>query len=524
LELRSQSIRQTREKSRAFSQITLDDDYIVKDNKPDVIKIIHAGGTIVFEETRLSGQALWVNGKLQFDVLYRSDNEHSKLETLSGTIPFQEKLVMEGAAEMDPVRISGEMEDLSIGLINSRKLSVRAVANLKAVVEEQLEEQIAGGIEGSGNFQQKVCEREMLGVIATEKDVVRFHGEVKLPNAKPNIDRLLWQEVQLRGAESSIAGGRIHIQGELYFAAVYLCEGSTQIQWMEGSIPCTKEIALPDEKGEQAQLLWLVMHPESITVEPENDGDGERRVFDVDASFAVDYKVWTEQKLPVLLDAYALDRKWTLRRTTCSSMCFRMKNEAKLRVGDSVKLEGNQEKILQVCASTGAITVDRAVAEENGIRFEGVVTVKILYLTPEDNFPIAYTECLLPFEQLVEVAGMEKDIWYDYVTMLDQLQVNLLDSSEFEVKAALRITVLAFSEDCFEKIEGLEEEPLDLAELEKQPGLVGYVVQEGEELWDIAKRYHTTMDEIAATSQLKAPGVRAGMKLIIVKNIADAQN
>jgi hypothetical protein len=119
----------------------------------------------------------------------------------------------------------------------------------------------------------------------------------------------------------------------------------------------------------------------------------------------------------------------------------------------------------------------------------------------------------------VEVNGIQKDTWYDFTTTIDQLQINLLDSSEFEVKAALRITVLAFSKSCFEKIESIEEEPLPMDEIAALPGLTGYVVQEGEGLWDIAKRYHTTMDEIAATNSLKPAGVKPGTKLLIVKQI-----
>ena len=49
---------------------------------------------------------------------------------------------------------------------------------------------------------------------------------------------------------------------------------------------------------------------------------------------------------------------------------------------------------------------------------------------------------------------------------------------------------------------------------------VGYIVQEKEELWDIAKRYHTTMDEIAETNNRKIASIRPGTKLIIVKKIS----
>jgi hypothetical protein len=475
---------------------------------------------MAFEETRLSGQALWVTGKLQFTVLYRSDDEHSKLETLEGAIPFQEKLVMEGAEDMDPVNISGELEDLSVGLINSRKLSIRAVVHIKGIVEERTEELIADHLEDDGPLELKISEKEFTSVAAAEKDVVRFHSEVALSNAKPNIERLLWREVQLRNVESSITAGKIRMQGELYFSVVYQGEGGTQPQWMETLLPFSREIECADVKEDKANVLWLNIRPESVEVEPRNDIDGESRIFGVDLAFSVEYKIWEEQKLPVLMDAYALNKTLKVQRTPCQARCFLMKNEAKLRVGDTVTLDSNQEKILQICSCTGKISIDRITPEEEGIRFEGVVTAELLYLTFEDNFPIAYTQCTLPFEQLVEINGIQKDTWYDYMTSLDLLQVNLLDSSEFEIKASIRITVLAFEENCFDKIDHVDEEPFSMEALDLQPGLVGYVVQEGEELWDIAKQYHTTMEELSATNNLGTANVRPGTKLVIVKQVA----
>ena len=44
MELKKQVIKQSDEKIKVFSQITFDDDYIVKDHMPDVMKIICASG------------------------------------------------------------------------------------------------------------------------------------------------------------------------------------------------------------------------------------------------------------------------------------------------------------------------------------------------------------------------------------------------------------------------------------------------------------------------------------------------
>ena len=56
--------------------------------------------------------------------------------------------------------------------------------------------------------------------------------------------------------------------------------------------------------------------------------------------------------------------------------------------------------------------------------------------------------------------------------------------------------------------------------LENQPGFVGYVVQENEDLWEIAKNYHTTVSHIMETNHLLEEEISVGSKLIIVKDIA----
>ena len=55
----------------------------------------------------------------------------------------------------------------------------------------------------------------------------------------------------------------------------------------------------------------------------------------------------------------------------------------------------------------------------------------------------------------------------------------------------------------------IEEEPLDMDALTKQPGMIGYVRKEGEELWDIAKKYHAVPEDI----------LELGDKVLVIKQI-----
>ena len=69
-------------------------------------------------------------------------------------------------------------------------------------------------------------------------------------------------------------------------------------------------------------------------------------------------------------------------------------------------------------------------------------------------------------------------------------------------------------------ITGVKEEPLDLKALQALPGIAGYIVQEGDSLWDIAKKFHTTIDTIIATNGLTDKSVKPGDRLILVKELS----
>ena len=53
--------------------------------------------------------------------------------------------------------------------------------------------------------------------------------------------------------------------------------------------------------------------------------------------------------------------------------------------------------------------------------------------------------------------------------------------------------------------------------LSEQPGIVGHIVQNGEDLWSLAKKYMTTVEGIKEINGLNDEKVSSGDKLLIFK-------
>lgn len=51
------------------------------------------------------------------------------------------------------------------------------------------------------------------------------------------------------------------------------------------------------------------------------------------------------------------------------------------------------------------------------------------------------------------------------------------------------------------------------------PGIIGYIVKNGDTLWNIAKQFYTTVEDIKEMNDINEE-VKQGQKLLIVKHVA----
>ncbi len=507
MELNKHICTQLEENDKAFAQITLDDDYIVRDNKPDALRIIYTKGDVMLEDTKVGNQVVWITGKLRFSTLYQSDDENQRLESVSGEIPFQEKLVMDEVEDGDDVSVNVQIEDLSAGIINSRKLAIRAVLNILATSREEEEIEIACAMPEGFGWEQRVSTYPMMCLVVNKRDIVRMQKEMLLPNSKSNIREIVFYQVDFRNEEVALQEDKIQIQMDAQLWVLYRSETTGEYECYETTVPVSGEIDTDELRGDE--VFWVNIAPLEIEVEPRGDYDGESRMIGMDLALSVEVQIYREEECAILQDAYSLDSELILERENVPFHQLLVKNISKIRLLEQHQLEPNQERILQICGSSGNITIDRVEKRENGVQVEGILNVHILYNTTEDTMPFAHANSQIPFEQFIEIEGFSDNatVWLD--CGIEQLQVNLLDNTEYEVKAVLQIGVLAFTRDYISNIVDVEEDPLDIEALQRQPGMIGCVRNVGEDLWDIAKKYHATAENI----------IEMGDKVLIVKQV-----
>lgn len=515
MELIKKHVHMNRRRGAVTAQIMLDDDFNVPDIMDDVEELIMESGEIRIESTKNLGEKAVVKGKLAFRVLYRTPG--GQVMTLAGNLPLDETVNMPELDREDHVTVSWDLDDLHVGIINSRKLDVKALVTLRLHGETIETMTAAEDIRFDGQVETLKRDVEMAELAVNRKDTFRVKEVLTLPGNKPDMDKLLWQDIKLRDVTTKPLDGRIHLEGELMVFVIY---GGTDmqmpVQCLEQSIPFSGEVELLEADEDMIPFIPVRLVHKSLDISP--DSDGEMREITVDAVLELDIHLYKEQKIRLLTDLYALDREIL---PDMGEVCLEQiaaRNMMRHKIQEKVHMTGNH-KILQICHSDGSVKIEDIHVDEHGLLAEGLLEVQILYLTAEDHSPLAVYKELIPFRFEIEVPEIRPDSMYQIEPGVEQISAVMMGNDLAEIKAGVTMDILVINPVCEQAILEIREEPLDTEKLKKMPGIVGYVVQPGDSLWKIARNFHTSVEEIMENNGLSDSTVHPGDKLILVKKI-----
>lgn len=307
-------------------------------------------------------------------------------------------------------------------------------------------------------------------------------------------------------------------RGELFVFVLYEGEDEANpLQWLENAIPFTGEIECSGCTAEMIPNIEVAVAQTDLEVKP--DSDGEERIVQTDVVLDMDILLYCQREYRQLLDVYTPKKECVLQRTPETLEQLLVRNFAKCRVSERLKTREPEGKILQICHSDGSVKLDEAQIVEDGILVQGVVQVRILYIISNDEMPFYSMESSIPFSHTIEAPGISEECAFYLRSGLEQLSTTMADSNEIEAKAVVNLNAMVLRREQTEIIRAVEERELDMEKFQSMPGIVCYIVQPGDTLWDIAKEFYTTAEEIRGMNQLGEGEPKSGDRLLVVKKV-----
>ena len=190
MELIKRPIHYTQEGKSIFDQFYLDEDYNVPEQKDDVRRIIQGSAECRTEDIRPVENYVKVTGKIYFRILYMTSSGDPKPAVLEGSVPFEEMVYAESDGN-ETFFIRSMRTEFTGAVVNSRKLSLRIMAELESGRERLRDEELTADVESDIPVYRKMEKMNLLKLAVSRKDTYRIKEEIILPGTKDSTSQAL---------------------------------------------------------------------------------------------------------------------------------------------------------------------------------------------------------------------------------------------------------------------------------------------------------------------------------------------
>lgn len=517
MELVKKNIHMEHQINWASTQISLEEDQNISDQKPDAFKIICKKAEVKIEEIKPVEEAVWVKGLLEYRILYLTDEKEKRLCSMEGKISFEEKVYTEKNVSGDGLRVHAGVEDLTIRLINSRKLNIRTILGLKLTQDELYDEEIVVDVENPKKCEILKKPLDVTTIVLDTRDIYRIREEIQIPDGFSNIYDLLWKDVKVDELTFTSMEGRIGISGEVNAFFLYEGEEEENIpRFFEISRPFSGVLEVPESR--ENMPLQVDYELEKINVEVKPDYDGEEREIDLDIELKLYLKLYNNCVLSLVADAYGIQEKMIPVMKEAGMMRIARRENGKIKVSGLWENTEDPGNGLQILHTDGMLVEERAEVREEEMALDGVVHVELLCASNEENTPYRCVMLDIPYSHSVPVNGVmphhpcSNRICIEQISAVmqgDRIEVRVILSYQLWVNETMKEYLLTE----MKKTETAEDD-------ENFPVMSVYFANDNETIWEVGKRYQVSLDSIRKINELAADELQNGQKLLVVKELA----
>ncbi len=505
---------------KEISQVLVEGDIIVPDTKPDIDTVLEANASAYIDSKDIVNDRITFKGNLDINVLFIAKGENKPVYNMQTTYPINDFINMENIDKNMTVFTTCNITNLDYKLINDRKVSFRAILDVSTEVLAKENIEAVSTIDGLSEKQMKVTNINVNKVACTKFDRFNIKDDIEISSSRPNIKEILDISFNIANKDVRTQQEKINISGDIRACVLYKSdEEDSIITYFEQDIPFNGSIEVEGATDDMIGDVYLDIQEKNVQIL--EDVDGEPRLIGLDIYVGCNIKVSYEDEMDILEDAYALDKKITIEKNMQSYPMLVCKNKNQASIKEVVKLEENCPPILQVLKVSGKPVLDNVEILEDKILAEGVIECKILYITNSDEYPMYCFNTVVPYTQAIDAKGSKPEmVKTDINVCLEHIGVNMLSDKDVEIRCAVNFDAVVTKDKDLSFITDVAFEEVDEAFLNGIASMIIYVVQPGDTLWNLAKKFNTTVDDIVELNDIENPDlIYPGQKLLILKKV-----
>ena len=516
--------------------INIQGDMIVPDSKPDILNTISTSGNVCIYKKEVMEGKIKLDGNILAYIMYLADitgdavlstatesstGENNRNDTMDNTtnnnirvnnirglntnLDFSETFnIPELENEMN-VDINPIIKLIECKVINGRKIGIKVTLEIEMKVysKEIIEVVTDLNDENIQVLGKNIKVNSLLGEGTTKASIKE---NISIPNTD-NLAEILSAQICLVDKDIKISYNKILAKSDVEIKMVYLTEEG-QICMMQSKVPLVGFIDMPNIKEENICETTYVT--KNIIIKP--NSIEEHSVY-VEMEVEISCMTYEEKEIRIIQDMYRPGQKMNFDTTMVNTMTNKQCKKNICSIREKVNIpEMENGKIVDV-------TINPIINKENKINgkiiFEGEIELNFIY-TDNSTVGINTKKLTIPFEQTVNDIDTTNNCKAE-TTVEVNTQEFLNQTGVVSSNVDLNFETNTYKSLAIPVISGITMEEAENAE---DYSVIIYIVRSGDTLWKIAKRFGSTVDDIARVNGMNnLDKINVGEKIYIPKYV-----
>lgn len=498
------------------TQTIIEGDILVPDSKPDIARVISVDGLIQMTKKEVGENKISTEGTIKFKILYVSDKGEEPLYSIDSSTVFKQSIPMQGVTSKMKPEVSVDIEHIDFKINNERKIAVKAVINLegKAILENRKE--LTKDLAGSSDIEilkENIYYTELVGESTSE---ALIKDTFELEESEAGIKEVLKWNAYVVEKETKVTDDKVIVGGTLFVEVFYLTdEMESTLNIIKKEIPFTHFVEVPNAYGDMKYKLKLSV--DELFTDVKENLQGERKILEVEAISKVNVKVMDTQMIDLVVDAYSPSRALQIQKELIELKESIGMNRAHMIVRESLDKPSSHPALHKLFSvHSKPILTDYSIVEDKAV-IEGVLEANVIYASEEGLQPLYSFSHEIPFRHFVDIEGLKSGMETNVELFVEEIDYDILNNDQVDIRVNIGATCEAYKIKAVESIKQIEETE-EVFNMADRPSLTLYFLQPDDSLWKVAKKYHTTIKQIAESNGIEDPQlVKPGDYILIEK-------
>ncbi len=466
----------------------LECDVILPDYCPDIQRILNCDVCCMVKESSASGSRLSISGEFLVTILYAG--ERGEVRSIQHKIPYIRNVELRSSVSSPIVFVNCNVDYVNCRAVSSRRLEVRGAATLSIQAVNCVEEELIDDCSGMG-VQLKKQEMDHKVCLLSKESPFKVREELEVGSRAP-ISQILFTQLRACITDQKVISGRIVTKGELHLCILYepvSKEEDPQPQTLEYTLPISESIDI-NATGDEA-LCTAFYRVTGWELQPKCDLDGEAKLLDLEVQLTAQVLIHQNTALSLVSDCYCTEYEAEFQT---KNLCFL---DLKKSVDESHSIcetISHTQPIDSVLCAWCRIRDQQTEKSQDGIEVQATADLSVLIRQEDGEVQILQKACSLTHNIPVDANGAT--LLFSPQITPSFVESSLIGSTQVEVKCTVSITgcIYALEHQCAVSEISIDESKSKSCK--RDCALTIYYADRGESVWDIAKKYNTSIDGV----------------------------